>query len=109
MWKSTLSGQPPPPKPQQPSSAWGHTPQNPTDYKNWGEEELVDNNGGSTNGPIGSQAPGGPNSASSSHMGSGSGFGTGASGNSARNDGNFWGNEGPNGPQQYNGTSQNIG
>ncbi len=38
LWKSTLSGQPPAPKPQH-SSTWSHTPQNPTDYKQWGEED----------------------------------------------------------------------
>ncbi len=38
LWKSTLSGQPPAPKPQ-PSNPWGHTPQNPTDFKQWGEED----------------------------------------------------------------------
>ncbi|CAB4066473.1 TNRC6 [Lepeophtheirus salmonis] len=36
IWKVNLSGQPPAPKPQ-PSNPWGHTPQNPTDFKNWGE------------------------------------------------------------------------
>ncbi len=38
LWRSTLSGQPPAPKPQ-PANPWGHTPQNPTDYKQWGEED----------------------------------------------------------------------
>nr|XP_040571029.1 protein Gawky-like isoform X2 [Lepeophtheirus salmonis] len=38
IWKVNLSGQPPAPKPQ-PSNPWGHTPQNPTDFKNWGEED----------------------------------------------------------------------
>ncbi len=38
LWKLNLSGQPPAPKPQ-PSNPWGHTPQNNTDYKQWGEED----------------------------------------------------------------------
>ena len=37
LWKSTLSGVPQQPKPQV-TTPWGnHTPTNPADYKNWGE------------------------------------------------------------------------
>ena len=58
LWKSNLSGVPPPPKPQ-PTTPWGnHTPANPADYKTWGEPED-DNNGpsggsGGINGPVSS-------------------------------------------------------
>lgn len=39
LWKSTLSGVPPAPKPQV-ATPWGnHTPTNPADYKNWGEDD----------------------------------------------------------------------
>ncbi len=48
LWKSNLSGQPAAPKPQ-PSNPWGHTPQNPTDYKNWGEDEEGAAGGGPSN------------------------------------------------------------
>lgn len=49
LWKSNLSGQPAAPKPQ-PSNPWGsHTPQNPTDYKNWGEDEEGAAGGGPAN------------------------------------------------------------
>ena len=78
LWKSTLSGQPPAPKPQQNPSAWSHTPQNPTDYKNWGEDD--DNNSGSSNGPIGSQAPGSQNNATNSQIGGAGPFGAAAPG-----------------------------
>ena len=100
LWKSTLSGQPPAPKPQQQASAWNHTPQNPTDYKNWGEDES-DNNGAASNGPIGSQAPVAQNTSTASH---GSAFGPSGQNNApGRSEGNsFWGNDGSNGPQ-YNG------
>ena len=98
LWKSTLSGQPPAPKPQQNPSAWSHTPQNPTDYKNWGEDD--DNNSGSSNGPIGSQAPGSQNNATNSHIGGAGPFGAAAPGNpTARNENSFWGDGNPNGPQ----------
>ena len=60
LWKSTLSGQPPVAKPQ-PSSPW-HTPQNPTDYKQWGED---DDNSGSAGGASGSGSVGAPASSSS--------------------------------------------
>ena len=55
LWKSTLSGQPPVAKPQ-PSSPW-HTPQNPTDYKQWGEDDDQSGSAGASgSGSIG--APG---------------------------------------------------
>ena len=100
LWKSTLSGQPPAAKPQQNANAWSHTPQNPTDYKNWGEDDENSGSGGH-NGPIGSQATGGQNAGSNAHMPGGPGFGPGP-GAPGRNDTNFWGSDGPNGPQ-YNG------
>lgn len=104
LWKSTLSGQPPVAKPQQNANAWSHTPQNPTDYKNWGEDD--DNGGGGGgghNGPIGSQATGGQNAGPNAHMGGGTAFGAGAPGSApGRNDTTFWGSDAPNGPQ-YNG------
>ena len=59
LWKSTLSGQPPVAKPQ-PSSPW-HTPQNPTDYKQWGED---DDASGSAGGASGSGSIGAPGSTS---------------------------------------------
>ena len=55
LWKSTLSGQPPAAKPQ-PSSPW-HAPQNPTDYKQWGED---DDNSGSAGGASGGGSVGAP-------------------------------------------------
>ncbi len=42
LWKTTLSGQPPAPKPQQPNP-WA--PQNPTDYRIWGEPDDDANQG----------------------------------------------------------------
>ncbi len=49
LWKSTLSGQPPVAKPL-PSTSW-HTPQNPTDYKQWGEDDdTFDSPGGAFGG-----------------------------------------------------------
>ena len=36
LWRVTLSGQPPAAKPQ-PNNAWNHTPQNNTDFKQWGK------------------------------------------------------------------------
>ena len=48
LWKSTLSGQPMVTK-QAPPNPWDHKPQNPTDYKNWGEED----DGGGNHGPSG--------------------------------------------------------
>ncbi len=59
LWKSTLSGQPPVAKPQ-PSSPW-HTPQNPTDYKQWGED---DDTSGSAGGASGGGSVGAPSSSS---------------------------------------------
>ena len=44
LWKSTLSGQPMITK-QAPPNPWDHKPQNPTDYKNWGEEDDGGNHG----------------------------------------------------------------
>ncbi len=55
LWKSTLSGQPMVTKPS-PATQW-HKPQNPADYRTWGEEEegstsfgAVGGNGVSSNG-----------------------------------------------------------
>lgn len=55
LWKSTLSGQPMATKPS-PATQW-HKPQNPADYRTWGEEEepsasfgAVGGNGVSSNG-----------------------------------------------------------
>jgi len=55
LWKSTLSGQPIIAKPS-PVTQW-HKPQNPADYRTWGEEDeatasfgAVGGNGSSTNG-----------------------------------------------------------
>ena len=46
LWKSTLSGVPQQPKPAV-ATPWGnHTPTNPADYKNWGED---DGQGGNMN------------------------------------------------------------
>ena len=59
LWKSTLSGQPPVEKPQ-PSSQW-HIPQNPTDFKQWGEDEDIS---GRAAGASGSGSIGTPGSAS---------------------------------------------
>ena len=100
LWKSTLSGQPPAPKPQQPASAWNHTPQNPTDYKNWGEDET-DNSGAASNGPIGSQAPVAQNTATTPHGAFGSSGQGNAPGRNETND--FWGPSNSNGPQYNNG------
>ena len=52
LWKSTLSGQPMITKQAQPNP-WDHKPQNPTDYKNWGEEDDGGNQGGNHGGPSG--------------------------------------------------------
>lgn len=49
LWKSTLSGQPMA-KAQQSSNAWNHTPNNPADFKTWGEEDSLEV---SAQGPIG--------------------------------------------------------
>ncbi|TRY68302.1 hypothetical protein TCAL_06828 [Tigriopus californicus] len=57
LWKSTLSGQPPPQtsKVQIPNNPWGnHTPQNPADFKTWGEEEDGSLSRGGGNGAPGS-------------------------------------------------------
>jgi hypothetical protein len=59
LWKSNLSGVPPPPKPQ-PTTPWGnHTPAHPADYKTWGEPED-DNNGPSGGGNNGGPGPAAP-------------------------------------------------
>lgn len=52
MWRVNLSGQPPAPK-AQPNNAWNHTPQNNTDFKQWGVDE--EDSGGNSNGAIGGQ------------------------------------------------------
>ena len=57
LWRVNLSGQPPAPKPQ-PNNAWNHTPQNNTDFKQWGvddEDGPNQGNGGNANGAIGGQ------------------------------------------------------
>ena len=60
LWKNTLSGQPPAPKPQ-PANPWA--PQNPTDFKTWGEPEDGDGAQQSGGGGGGGHnaAPGGGN------------------------------------------------
>ena len=62
LWKSTLSGQPPVPKPQ-PSNAWT-APANNTDFKQWGVE---DEDGASGGGPGGSNVNGAIGPRSNAH------------------------------------------
>ena len=85
LWKSNLSGVPPPVKPQ-PQTPWGnHTPAHPADYKTWGEPED-DNNGPSADnnrgqqggGPIGG-GPGPVDPRSRGNMGGDNGVGGGNS------------------------------
>lgn len=68
LWKSTLSGVPQQVKPQV-ATPWGnHTPTNPADYKNWGEDESSGGGGGLNEGGdgmfrgdgFGGPGPGGP-------------------------------------------------
>ena len=104
LWKSNLSGVPPPVKPQ-PQTPWGnHTPAHPADYKTWGEPED-DNNGPSADnnrgqqggGPIGG-GPGPVDPRSRGNMGGDNGVGGG---------GNSW-DDGPGAgpPQQGQGAPQ---
>ena len=84
LWKSTLSGQPPTHSKQvQPTNnPWGHTPQNPTDFRTWGEDEGEGHNPTTTgHGTVGSGAPGANQGIS----------GTGGFGSSGNNS-NFGGN-----------------
>ena len=105
LWKSTLSGQPMAPKPQPRDNAWSHTPQNPTDYKNWGEDDESAGAGGGSSGPIGSQGSGGQSTGPTGHMGGATAFGssinssyTGAPGTAPGRNDPFCG-DGLNGPQ----------
>ena len=63
LWRVNLSGQPPAAKPQ-PNNAWNHTPQNNTDFKQWGVDDGGDD--GANSGPgHGPGAPGAPGSGGS--------------------------------------------
>ena len=57
LWRVNLSGQPPVAKPQ-PNNAWNHTPQNNTDFKQWGVDDGEDGAGGSAGGAAAPNAPG---------------------------------------------------
>ena len=95
LWRVTLSGQPPVSvaKPQ-PNNAWNHTPQNNTDFKQWGVNDDDDHHGPSQQGQGANGAIGGQRS----HHGQG------GQGNESSNP--MWGgagNDGPsnNGPNQF--------
>ena len=113
LWRVNLSGQPPAPKPQ-PNNAWNHTPQNNTDFKQWGVDEE-DGSGPADrgNGPPGPNANGaiggqrgqmGNNVGSMNNAGPG-GLGGGNTGGpvGGGND-SMWGSDANNGPgnSQFN-------
>ena len=99
LWKSNLSGVPPPAKPQ-PQTPWGnHTPAHPADYKTWGEPED-DNNGPSVGGGNNSVQQGGPPSGNVGGPGPVDPRRGGPGGNMGDNGvGNSW-DDGPSGPPQ---------
>jgi len=99
LWKSNLSGVPPPAKPQ-PQTPWGnHTPAHPADYKTWGEPED-DNNGPSVGSGNNSVQQGGPPSSNVGGPGPVDPRRGGPGGNMGDNGvGNSW-DDGPSGPPQ---------
>ena len=100
LWRVNLSGQPPATKPQ-PNNAWNHTPQNNTDFKQWGVDDGEDgaNSGAGGGGAAGApSAPGSNGAIGGNRPQGGGGSNMNPVGTSAGND-SMWGpdtsNNGP--------------
>ena len=89
LWRVTLSGQPPAVTKPQPNNAWNHTPQNNTDFKQWGVNDDDDHQG-----QQGGQGANGAIGQRSGHHGQGQ----------PESSASMWGgagNEASNGPNQF--------